>query len=44
LRFCQRTVLMARKWFYRVQKVDFRKVKCCQIYPRMNFLEQNIES
>jgi hypothetical protein len=46
LRFCQGTVFMARKWFYRVQKVDlrFKKENCCQIYPRMNFLEQNLES
>jgi hypothetical protein len=28
---------MAQKWFYRVQKVDFRKEKCCQIHPRMSF-------
>jgi hypothetical protein len=35
---------MAQKWFYRVQKVDFRQEKCCQIYPRMSFLEQNLES
>jgi hypothetical protein len=27
--------------FYRVQQVRFSSEKCCQIYPRMKFLEQN---
>jgi hypothetical protein len=25
-------------------KVDFSSEKCCQIYPRMKFLEQNLKS
>jgi hypothetical protein len=35
---------MTYKWFYRVQKVGFDKEKCCLIYPRIKFLEQNFES
>jgi hypothetical protein len=42
LRFCQGTVFMTWKWFHRVQQVRFSQEKCCQIYPRMEFLEQNL--
>jgi hypothetical protein len=35
---------MTSKWFYRVQEVSFSEDKCCQIYPRMKFLELNFES
>jgi hypothetical protein len=44
LRFCQGTIFMAWKWFYRVQKIRFRLEKCCPVYPRMKFLEQNLWS
>jgi hypothetical protein len=27
----------------RVQEVSFSKEKCCRIYPRMKFLEQNLD-
>jgi hypothetical protein len=35
---------MALKYFYRVHRDRFVKEKCCQIYPGMEFLEQNLES
>jgi hypothetical protein len=37
-------VFVAWKWLHRVQKVGFSEEKCCQIYPRIKFLEQNFES
>jgi hypothetical protein len=40
----QGPVFVAWKWFERVKMVGFSNEKCCQIYPRMKFLEQNIES
>jgi hypothetical protein len=38
----QGPVFAASKWFYRVQKVCFSRKKCCQIYPRIKFLEENL--
>jgi hypothetical protein len=37
----QVSVFLFQKWFYRVEKVGYQ---CYQIYPRMEFLEQNFES
>jgi hypothetical protein len=36
------TVFMTLKWFYRIQQVQFSSEKCCQIYPWMKFIEQNL--
>jgi hypothetical protein len=38
----QGPVYVVWKLFYRVQEAGFSKENCCQIYPRMKSLEQNL--